>query len=60
MTGEANLPLTLEDTVVTVNGVPSPLVMSSDEQVNFIAPFAIDGNEIARVRIIHAGQPSQE
>lgn len=52
------LPLALDDTEVSVNGVPAPLFFVSPEQVNFQTPFEATGSTDAEVTVTRGGEPS--
>jgi uncharacterized protein (TIGR03437 family) len=49
------LPFNLAGTQVTFNGVPAPLLYSSDGQINAIAPWEIQGASTANVCVVFQG-----
>ncbi|MBM3810550.1 MAG: hypothetical protein FJW20_02825 [Acidimicrobiia bacterium] len=53
------LATTLADVQVLLNGIASPLLYVSGNQINLIIPFELDGQTSMQIRVIYQGVPSQ-
>ncbi len=48
----------LSDTLALVNGVASPILLSSDGQINVVIPYGVEGAPAAQIEVLHSGVPS--